>query len=68
LAAILFWVVLASWAPEYWWFGLAEVGVLGLGLVSEVRLTVRPFALQLGLVFILLAGHLPPGKAELVNS
>jgi hypothetical protein len=32
LAVILFWVVLATWVPEQWWFGIAEAGVLALGV------------------------------------
>jgi hypothetical protein len=67
LGAILFWVVLASWVPEHGWFGLAEVGVLALGLMWGICLMVRPFALQLGLVFILLGSWLDICRREEPN-
>jgi O-antigen ligase len=67
LAAILFWTVLASWVPEHWWFGLAEVGVLGLGLMWGSWLMVRPFALQVSPVLIPLAGTVVIGLIQLMT-
>ena len=67
LAAILFWVVLATWVPEYWWFGLAELGVSGLGVGWGLCLIVRPFALQVSPVLIPLTGTVVIGLVQLMS-
>jgi O-antigen ligase len=68
LAAILFWVILATWVPDHWCFGFAEAAVLALGAAWAIRFALRPYSLRASPVLIPITGTVVIGLVQLMTA